>query len=83
MIKAITIIGKIIGFPFLFVLAYLIYATLVGLLFSLISWDIHVLLDLWQFWKPMEDIDVGRIFCWIMALLGMVLLYSEGFDEQT
>jgi hypothetical protein len=71
-------IGKIIGFPFFLVLAYFLYATLVGLFFSLIAWDIHILINLWQFWKPMDGVDIGRIFCWIMSFIGVSLLYSEG-----
>ena len=70
-----------IGFPLMCLFTYIIYATVFGLLGSLICWDINVLINLVKFWcKP--DHIVGRALLWIFSIGVSFYFFTGGFNEN-
>lgn len=70
-----------IGFPLMCLFAYLIYATVFGLLGSLICWDINVIIDLVKFWSKPSN-SLARTILWILSIGVSFYFFTGGFNEN-
>lgn len=49
--------------------SYFCWATITGLMGTLVKWDISFLLRAWQFWRPDDGMFIQRIICWTLSIV--------------
>ncbi len=60
---------RFIGYPFLLLICYWIWALIIGLFSALVSWDASFILKDFYFWTKPEfgGVVAVRVICWIVA----------------